>query len=354
MSRKTDHTLPDAVAAALSRLGPALATGHAPSEVVAEAIAGLADLPPKAVTWADAKIAELSQLDRRHEARPSLLTLFRRSHTALELLDRRPELAPIFLFHRDGYVREAALDSLAVPPVSPFFLAAITLRLNDWVRPVRIAARRCAERLLPDTAAEVVAGAAPFLLDRWRQWGRWEGEDASVVDRALQRQDVADHLAEWFCEGATGPLATLLRYALRGPSLDGHLPRLASDALQPAVRAVALHALIDGRVSWPVGFGREWIDKQYGHWKRITLFAHRNIVHGLAPDMLIGEGLRDRSSAVRRVAADALIERRAMFPNLDVAVAALAMDASPALRARADFIVRDQARQSALKLPPGL
>lgn len=257
-----------------------------------------------------------------------------------ERLDRQRELAPVLVFHRDGFVREAALNLLSAPPSSPFFLAVLAWRLNDWAAPVRLAARRYAERILPAVPAEVVAAAAPFLLDRWRWWGRWASEEASIIDLALQRQDVAMYLAAWFSNGAKGPLATLLRHALRGPSMDGYLPELASNAVQPAVRAVALKCLIQGRASWPAGFGQQWIDRRYGLRRRITVFAHRdlNIVH--APEPWIRAGLSDRSALVRRVAADALIDRRATFLDLDAAVAALAKDSSRAVRSRADFLIR--------------
>jgi hypothetical protein len=341
MSNRTDHELPAEVTDALGRLGQALVTGEVSVALVTDALSHLSSLPPQAVRLADATVANVAQLHRRHEPRLSLLSLLRPRYTAFDPLDRCPELSLVFLFHRDGYVREAALDSLVAPPTSPFFLAAITWRLNDWVRPVRIAARRCAERLLPDTPAEVIARTAPFLLDRWRRWRRWEEDNASVVHRALQREDVAPYLAEWFNGGVTGSLATLLRYALRGPSLDGYLLRLSREAIQPAVRAIAIRALIEGRASWPIGFGREWIDKRYGLWKRIPLLAHRAIAHGHAPELLIREGLRDRSAVVRRVAADALIERRKSFPDLDAIVATMAADRSPGIRERADFIVRN-------------
>jgi hypothetical protein len=51
-----------------------------------------------------------------------------------ELLAANADLAWLFLFHPSGYLRETALDHIITPPTSPFFLAALAWRLNDWVR----------------------------------------------------------------------------------------------------------------------------------------------------------------------------------------------------------------------------
>ena len=88
----------------------------------------------------------------------------RRVPSDQELLEINHDYAWLFLFHPNGYVREAALDSLNNPPTSPFFFAALAWRLNDWVPAVRQAAQRCAERVLYRTAADVAATAALYLL----------------------------------------------------------------------------------------------------------------------------------------------------------------------------------------------
>jgi hypothetical protein len=289
---------------------------------------------------ADSEIASLARLHRYYAPRPSPLNLLTPNCTDLDLLAQQPELAPIFLFHRDGYVREAALTLSCAPPSSAFFLAVVVWRLNDWVQAVRIAARHYAERTLPMTSPNVVADAAPFLLDRWRHWGRWDETNMAVVDSALQRSDVAPFLAERFLHGTTGPLGTMLQYALRGPSLDDELPRLAASAVQPSVRAVALRTLIKEQASWPAGLRKEWIDKVYGLSRRIRVFASRNIKRAMPLNPLIAMGLRDRSAMVRRVAADSLIEHRDTFPDVQSAISLLARDKSPALRQRADFLAR--------------
>lgn len=114
---------------------------------------------------------------------------------------------------------------------------------------------------------------------------------------------------------------------------------------------VARQALIEGRAPWPIGFGREWTDRRYDLWRRIPLFDRRAIKQDHSPEMLIVEGLQDLSAAVRRMAADALVERRATFPGLDAIVVTMAADRSPAVRERAEFIVRKRAEAVAARQP---
>ena len=81
----------------------------------------------------------------------------------------RPNLhAPVLMFNRNGYIREAALKAINQLPDTPFFLAALVWRLNDWVEPVRRAAQYCANRELPRLSTRTIVGAAPFLLERMK------------------------------------------------------------------------------------------------------------------------------------------------------------------------------------------
>jgi hypothetical protein len=333
----------------LAQLGEALAAGRVPQDLLEQVLGDLGALPPQSVGQADAQIAGLAGLFRFRPAkrRMSLLNLLRPSQSDLDLLERDPRLAGLFIFHRDGFVREAALAALRDPPTNPFLFAALVWRLNDWVRPVRLTARLVADRLFPATSPEVVVAAAPLLLDRWLHWRRWEQENADLVDALLDRSDVAAALAENFKSSSVGALATQLRFAMRTPRLDEYLLTLARQAVQPSVRATALRALVRGEAAWPVGFDREWIDKRYGLSCRITRFERRVLTAQEEPDALIMEGIRDGSSTVRRVAADGLIQRRDSFPRLAEALEMLGRDSSPAIRERVAFLRKSQTEQTA-------
>jgi hypothetical protein len=98
------------------------------------------------------------------------------------------DYAPVLMFNRSGYAREAALKAIKQLPDTPFFLAALVWRLNDWVEPVRRAAAQCANRELPRLSVGTIVGAAPFLLERMPYWRRWSSTPAIVLD-TLARPD---------------------------------------------------------------------------------------------------------------------------------------------------------------------
>jgi hypothetical protein len=256
-----------------------------------------------------------------------------------ELLAANADLAWLFLFHPSGRLREAALNHITTPPTSPFLLAALAWRLNDWAEPVRQAAKQCLTRIAPDVTAAVAADAAVYLLDRRFVWNRWRDE-ANILDLVFERDDVLARLATRLQKQSTGPLAACLRYALQYPGMDQHLPRLVKAAVQPSVRAVAYKCLISGKAAWLVGFEWAWIDKAYGLRKRMPVFASRDIRTPRPAAEWIREGIHDKSPIVRRVAADALVGARAQVPDADNLIAHLAKDRSPAIRSRADFMLR--------------
>ena len=84
-----------------------------------------------------------------------------------------PGLAEVFLFHQDGYVREAALQQLDTPLTAPASIYALFWRTNDWVPEVREAAHEALARVLPQTSADVIVPALKAALPRIASWGRW-------------------------------------------------------------------------------------------------------------------------------------------------------------------------------------
>ncbi|WKL57737.1 hypothetical protein Q1W73_01785 [Asticcacaulis sp. ZE23SCel15] len=337
--------LPLNIQAALIDFGKALSKGHVVEAQLDALIKDLDTLPAQAITAVDSSIAYFAELHRPTHTNTSLLSLFQPDISALALLNKTPKLAHIYLFHRDGYVREAALHSFTTAPQSPFFLAAIAYRLNDWVQPVRVTAQYCAKRIFPKVAPEVVVGAAPYLISRWRYWGRWKQEDASIIDSLFDRTDVMALWAERYSRAITGPLGTELRFILRSDGFDTYLHGLARGAIAPSVRATALKALLDGFASWPIGFDRQWIDKRFYIYRRITRYAQRDLKVQCDKNILILEGLCDKSPAVRRIAADALIECRETFPEIIDAITRLQSDRSPSIRERGDFLARKRAEE---------
>src|SRR5437660_18345 len=84
---------------ALADLGKALASERVPEILLTEVLSGLHALPPQAVIPGEGKIPKLAALYTPWSPEPGP------RRPALTLLRRKPRLAPLFLFHRDGYVR---------------------------------------------------------------------------------------------------------------------------------------------------------------------------------------------------------------------------------------------------------
>jgi len=327
----------------LRRLGQELAAGKVPPDLLLAAISAVGALPPATITWASTKIADLAGLHAVRDLDPFFFRLVGRSRFPLKQVKREPRLAALFLFHRDGHVREAILHELQELPWTPFFLAALAWRLNDWVLPVRKAALRCMERVQASIPAETIVEASPFLLNCWLDWYRWERENEAAVQTLYEREDVVSLMVRRFAHETTGPLGTDLRMALRSARYDRHLDFLMRDAKHPHVRAAALKMLLADHASWPVGQGCTWIDKPFHVSKLVMVQATRWFGQPLGrveAMKLAKERLRDRSVAVRRVCADWLIKNWDSVPDKSDIIEKLSADKSTGLRERAAFLKR--------------
>ncbi|TWC01186.1 hypothetical protein FBZ93_104463 [Bradyrhizobium macuxiense] len=356
MSSPVRPILSPSLSAKLAALANRPATNRELQDILAE----LAALPAHRIVQASREIARDAAIGWwQQEKRPGQLVpkhrarvFFQRIRDQLwpksahapfppdrELLAANADFAWLFLFHPSGYLREAALFHITTPPTSPFFLAALAWRLNDWVGPVRQAAKKCFKRVSASIAANVAADAAIYLLERRFIWGRWSDEVA-ILDPLFARDDVLSALALQLERRPTGGLSGCLRSALRYPGIDQHLPRLATTAVQPPIRAIAYQCLISRKASWPAGFDWVWLDKVYGLRRRIPKLDSRSSESNRPVADLIAEGIRDRSSFVRKIVADAMIVERSQIEDERALVSQLASDRHPAVRSRGEFLVR--------------
>ena len=214
--------------------------------------AEVSKLSPSTIAAVEREIRHLALLHPYDIHRRSRVLKLFKIKSEQDVMLETEGLEYLYLFHGDGYLREAALDKLATPLNNPFLFTAVAYRLNDWVRDVRRAAHACALRCFPITKAEVIAVAALFLIEQKDAWRRW-ADVSSVLEETLRRGDVVACLAAEIKHRRNGPMGRVLRYALRSDLIDDHLPDLSVAAEQPAVRAAALQALIDGRATWPTG-----------------------------------------------------------------------------------------------------
>jgi hypothetical protein len=302
-----------------------------------EILAELDGLPPAVIARAAQEIAE--PVSYRSWLGRSVLEESVGRWSERHLMARNVDYAWVFLFHTNGHVREAALDRICASPASPFFLAALALRLNDWAEPVRRAAARCIERIATEIPAAIVAEAALYLLNRRFVWSRWHNE-AKALDLIFARDDALAELVGRLQSLSSGPMAACLRDVLQYPGIDRHLPKLAARAVQPSVRAIAYQCLISGNARWQTGYEWMWIDKVYNLRKRVAAFKTRELEREQPVAHDIANGLRDKSALVRRIVADAMIVVRSQIQDERELIAVIANDPSPAVRSRADFMMR--------------
>lgn len=322
----------------LSSIGKRLESGKSVSGEISGVMEGLSGLPAIAISRAAPTIAYTAKLFRGRPKPSIFQALLRRRLTDLEQLLQHPELRYLFLFHLDGRMREAALLRISGGLPSPFLFAAVALRLNDWVREVRVAALACANRCFPMTPANVIADAALALLLRQDSWERW-GLEREAIDAAFARADVAAHLATDLVRAQTGPASRLLRVALKQAAFDQHLERLSREAKQPSVRALAVQTIANKRARWPDGTEYKWIDKSMGLRTRVQKFAWRPISVPLPEASIVRAAASDKSAIVRKAAMDGIIQQCLNTSEAFELASQLKDDASLSVRERAHFIL---------------
>ena len=144
--------LSSAMYAALVDIGRILARGEPVGRELDRALDLMASLSAGDIARADLAIANAALL-HNYRPRPSRVGLWLRLRTDVSDAERlllTPGLASLFIFHRNGRVREAALARLSGGLPNPFLFAAVAWRLNDWVPQVRAAAVCCARRVFAE------------------------------------------------------------------------------------------------------------------------------------------------------------------------------------------------------------
>ncbi len=338
MARDQTLPLPDEVSASLNRVGFGLGNHNLDSLDVADAIYQISKLHPQRISHADSQIANAAGLYWWELPPTGVWSRLFPKPSRLQLLEHNDALKFLYIFHRDGRLREAALNRITEPLTSSFFLASIIWRLNDWALPVRNAAVKCAERTFPISNCDVVAETALALISNLNYWGRW-CDEKRMLDIFLERSDVLTSLAYLIETRRTGPTANALRMALVKPGLDGFLMRIARDGVQPNVRAVAIQTLADGYASWSSGFDWQWIDKPMGVRRRIKKFEQRPLEIPPMQSQAIAIGISDRSPAVRRATMSALIRNRNKVDETSEIAKRLINDHSLSVREKAEYLL---------------
>lgn len=330
--------LNDDLVAALKSYSSARRSGGNLSEALAAVISAMERQTPSSIVEADGAIANVAELWSRQPKRSWWRRFFFRRRDDLDLLSDYPSIAYLFVFHRNGFVRQAALERIAGPVPNAFLVSALTWRLNDWVPQVRASAVTCASRCFPKTNGKLLADSL-FETNRSRNsWGRWSVREQEVLLDAFSREEVREQIVTRLVGSQQGPLPSFLAYLMRYEWIDQYLPVIASNAHVPGVRAIALKSLISGRARYNDGTFWRWIDKPMGVRKREPNVVARTISVQSDPKALIQAGVIDNSAIVRRVTLSALIEL-GLYDSIDDAILKRCTeDTSASVRFRAEFI----------------
>lgn len=219
------------------------------------------------------------------------------------------------IVNRDGYKREKILRQSSSGVPNAFFLALAVRRLNDWVPQVRVAAKEMLPSLLNSTKPEYVVEVLSMLLMNWDSWGRIEEADKQIFLDMIATEEIALLLKSRLISSTSGPMPSLLSQIGRTDILDNYFNEIASDAVQPHVRAKAFRCLFEGRIFWLERRQFQLARGFYGQDTFIPIIDERKITVHVPLLDLLHRATNDQSSIVRKVAAEFVIRNIETLDN---------------------------------------
>ncbi len=257
------------------------------------------------------------------------------------------------LVSADGFERERALQSLSGPAPDAFWLTVMMRRLNDWVPEVRAACQAKLREVALASDPQAVVAALVVTFSHWLSWRQLDEDSRAAALQLLDSAAVLKAFVDRLHRSGAGPNAHCLAQANGAGALDPHLKQLASEAVQPAVRATACRWLMDGEASWVLKSRWVWTDKNQsqGRWNREM--ARRPLQHPIGTVDAMRIALNDPSPLVRRAVADRLIRalEHSTEPLTELAHR-LATDPEPSIAERGRFALSRCAILKAPQEPP--
>lgn len=252
-----------------------------------------------------------------------------------------PRITLLDLCSWDGYRREKALRAIGGKVPNRFFLALVLRRLNDWVPQVRQAAQDVLSKVLVNTEPSYVADVICFTLSHWSSWKRIDISNRQTLLDTLSNKEIANQIKLKLLNSTSGPLGSILSELGRVDALDNSLEEIATDAIQPSLRAKAYRSLFEGKISWFEGREWEWIDRRYNKGRMKPIVAERALT--TKPQLLptLRSATSDRSSLVRRIAAEILIKELDSLGSESSSLAEqFSIDRSAAVAERGKFALK--------------
>jgi hypothetical protein len=260
-----------------------------------------------------------------------------------------PRVTLLDLCSWDGFRREKALRAIGKKVPNRFFLALVIRRLNDWVPQVRQAAQDILFKVLVNSDSCFVSDVICFTLSHWSSWKRIDDLNRNTLLDTLSNNEIANQLKLKLINSSSGPLAAIMSEVGRVDVLDNSLEEIAANAIQPSLRAKAYRSLLEGNISWLDGKKWVWTDRVYNEGRMQPIVGNRGIVAKIPLLPTLQAAASDRSSLVRRVAAEILIKE---LDNLGLASSNLAekfsLDRSKAVSERGKFALKKLAGETLL------
>lgn len=241
----------------------------------------------------------------------------------------------------DGYKRENTLRTITGAAPNGFFFALALRRLNDWVPQVRDAAIEKLPLLAEASEPVLIVDALCATLSHWNSWGRIGELEKQVLLEIISRKEIGKTLKSKLISSTSGPMTTLFAQVGRTTVLDEYVNEIAENAIQPSVRARAFRSQLEGRIVWIEGRKWEWTDLQYCKGRLKPIISERKLTITSPYLEVLRKSSVDRSSVVRRVAAEFLIRDFDVLGEDSMRLAKLfASDKSAAVSERGRFALK--------------
>ena len=246
-----------------------------------------------------------------------------------------------------GHQREKSILTLDGGAPNAFFLVVLLRRLNDWVPQVRCATRKVLNTVVENSRPQDVVEALFYTLSHWHSWQRIEDEDRNLLRDIAAEVRLLPMIVERLTASTSGPQTLILSQLMARTAIDDSLLAIAQSAVIPSLRAMAYRCLLEKKVRWRTGSN---LIVSKGYYRNIIVescYESRDISVITPLIELLHLGLKDKSSIVRRVIAQAVIrELDPLEKDAQFFITKLIGDSAPSVRERGQFAQRKLAGET--------
>ena len=246
-----------------------------------------------------------------------------------------------------GHQREKSILTLDSGAPNAFFLVVLLRRLNDWVPQVRCATRKVLTTVVENSRPQDVVEALFYTLNHWSSWQRIEDEDRNLLRDIAAEVRFLSMIVERLTIATSGPQTLILSQLMARAVMDDSLLAIAQSAVVPSLRAMAFRCLLEKKVRWRTGSSLT-VSKNYYHNTIVEPCYESRELSVITPLVeLLHLGLKDKSSIVRRVIAQAVIrELDTLGKDAQFFITKLIDDSAPSVRERGQFAQRKLAGET--------